>query len=571
LAITLALTGTCTRILADEPTSASRLSPNLEDLFFANKSTAELLAYLDVELPTPVDIERVKNLIPQLGDPSQKKRDSATKELTEAGPVAYSLALAATTDRNPEIRLRAGSSLLPIARQESFRKWCYLPFIAKLLAQRGEREAMEPILRLLAWMNDDELQGQLWFALDILAKQLGVLDPKCRDYVNDSDAVRRAAAGFLLARYGNHGEKALAGKLLEDKEPAVRLRTAQGFLGARLTDGVPSLISLLQQESVFVAWEAEELLRWLAGEDAPVECLGEATAEARAKCVAAWKKWWGESHGGQEIWKTRRPARPGLYLVTDGDGTWSSVHREGIIGSDTSIRWFARAFLRRRVQQFLPGDHLLLAGWGEEKDEKQLRARKTLHIYEADLSANDCFDVRRPQAMGGEGGWPVVCVRLWQRFTFLADNYCIMLIDSSGKELWRLTNQESKSSAQSPLREILFPVELQHGCVVCRHYQFSGTRENRPLDGWLVDIWTGKKVREFDRPGPSIVRPTHYPTPDDHAIRLVATHERAICEVDSAGHELWRISVPQWWVNTVRPVFKLLALGFETQRIKLDR
>jgi hypothetical protein len=92
--------------------------------------------------------------------------------------------------------------------------------------------------------------------------------------------------------------------LLNDPEPVVRLRAAQGLLAARDRSGVPTLIGLLADGPHDLAVRVREQLMCLAGNRSPQAPLGpdpdqepdekrrKAAVRAHDSCRKAWNLWW---------------------------------------------------------------------------------------------------------------------------------------------------------------------------------------------------------------------------------------------------------------------------------------
>src|SRR5262249_16565065 len=86
--------------------------------------------------------------------------------------------------------------------------------------------------------------------------------------------------------------KARVRSLLKDPVPTVRLRTAQGLLAAKDETAIPALICLLRDPAIDIAWQAEELLRWIAADKSPKITLRKGGRKAVGECTLAWKAWW---------------------------------------------------------------------------------------------------------------------------------------------------------------------------------------------------------------------------------------------------------------------------------------
>jgi HEAT repeat protein len=145
-------------------------------------------------------------------------------------------------------------------------------------------------------------------------------DAALRAALVDPDTSRRSAAGLVLARRGNPEQVAAVLPLLRDEDAIVRLRTAQGLVGHDDARGLPALVDLLSGP-IDVAWQAEELLRWVAQESAPVELVENGTAARRSACQAAWAKWLVDPVRNID-WQALRkaPRRPGLFLTCRQEG-----------------------------------------------------------------------------------------------------------------------------------------------------------------------------------------------------------------------------------------------------------
>src|SRR5262249_23689537 len=138
------------------------------------------------------------------------------------------------------------------------------------------------------------------------------LEPALGDNLQE----RRAVAACILAHRGNSLQQAAAGKRLTDAHQHVRLRAGQGFLAAGQKTGIPILIELLKDSQIDIAWQAEGLLHWTAGDDAVEIVIGSGGAEARQQCYQTWLRWW--KNQGQNLPLAQRVKgnrRPILFLA----------------------------------------------------------------------------------------------------------------------------------------------------------------------------------------------------------------------------------------------------------------
>src|SRR5690606_20902597 len=116
------------------------------------------------------------------------------------------------------------------------------------------------------------------------------VDRALRRALADTNPRRREAAGLLLARRGTPSQRELALPLLQDESERVRFRVAQGLIGSGDGRGIAPLVALLEKGALERAWQAEELLRWIAAETAPAELVGNGASKTRAACRIAWEK-----------------------------------------------------------------------------------------------------------------------------------------------------------------------------------------------------------------------------------------------------------------------------------------
>src|SRR5207249_6753962 len=116
-------------------------------------------------------------------------------------------------------------------------------------------------------------------------------------------------------------QRAAIKTLLQDPEAKVRFRAAQGLLSGKEKDAIPVLAALLSEATLPLAWQAEEQLCRIAGEQSPQIAVGSGDLATRRKCRAAWEQWW-QIHGpALDLLKLDLEQRSlGLTLVVVYDG-----------------------------------------------------------------------------------------------------------------------------------------------------------------------------------------------------------------------------------------------------------
>ncbi len=145
----------------------------------------------------------------------------------------------------------------------------------------------------------------------------------------------------MVGRRGDQKQRESVRQLFFDESPLVRLRAAQGLLGAGDPAGVPILVDLLKQTDAAIALQAEELLCWLASESAPeAPWLAQADA-SHDKCYQAWRNWTKKQGDTIDLSKIRLACRkPGLFLLCD-EGANNDRGRLWLVGCNGRTRWQA--------------------------------------------------------------------------------------------------------------------------------------------------------------------------------------------------------------------------------------
>jgi HEAT repeat protein len=322
-----------------------------------HRDAASLAAYLREQCGADGDLRRVDTLIRQLGSPDFQEREQASKSLVAIGPAALAALRAVRNDPDAEVAKRAKECL---ARVGDRRPELTLAAV-RVLIRRGGAEAVPALLRLLPYADFEELQDDLWFGLDALTVRQGKLDASLTRALHDPMAVRRAAAACIVGRRGDADQRGAVRKLLADADAEVRLRAAQGLLAAKDASGVPALMALLEGTPIETAWQAEELLRYVAGEEAPHAILGVGAADDRRVCREAWEAWWKE-HGPKvdfaKLDGTSR--RPGLMLLCDGGLPEEATGRVWLLGCDGVTRWELRKLSYPVDARLMPGGRVLV-------------------------------------------------------------------------------------------------------------------------------------------------------------------------------------------------------------------
>ena len=175
--------------------------------------------------------------------------------------------------------------------------------VARLIAQQRPAGAAQTLLAFLPNAEDDGVIEEIRLALAAVAHPDGKTDPALLKALQDDSPIRRALAIDTLCQNGvtvSVLEQVPLRKLLQDPQPAVRLRAALALARARDAKAVSTLIALLTELPLNHARQAEDYLSELAGDHAPKTVLG-SDAGSRQKCRDAWAAWWQASEDSNRL------------------------------------------------------------------------------------------------------------------------------------------------------------------------------------------------------------------------------------------------------------------------------
>jgi HEAT repeat protein len=233
--------------------------------------------------------ERVPVLIKQLAASSADAADRAAGELAALGKVAVPLLQQAAMDTGqPGAARRARRCLEFIAGDGGT---ALAAAAARLLALQRPAGAVSVLLAYAPLAEDEAVAREVRTALGALALVNGKPEPILLASLADREPGRRATAAEALCQAGGVDPRPIVRKLLQDPDPAVRLRVALALLAVQEQEAVPVLIALLGDLPLYQARQAEEALTRLAGDQAPAVALGNEEA-ARQRCRDTWTAWW---------------------------------------------------------------------------------------------------------------------------------------------------------------------------------------------------------------------------------------------------------------------------------------
>ncbi|MFM7150035.1 MAG: HEAT repeat domain-containing protein, partial [Gemmataceae bacterium] len=271
------------------------------------------------------DLLKIQALVAKLADEDGSKREAAVQELTSLGKVAGPLLRRAVQDNDARIAPLAARCLQMLDRNVQ----PPMPTAAyRLLAFRNPPGAMEELLASLPLCESAEASEQVVEILSMLMSGAGKSPEFLIKALDDRIPARRAAAAGILSRSRLAENRDVVRKLLRDRDPQVRLRTAQTLTAQGDREAVPVLIGLLKELPLEQVWEIEDYLGQLAGDKAPSAIVSVDPA-SRARAHDAWSAWWKEAGSAVDLAKVESSRKDsGLYVVIEN---WNPALGKGRI------------------------------------------------------------------------------------------------------------------------------------------------------------------------------------------------------------------------------------------------
>jgi hypothetical protein len=300
LALSAAFILIATGFAEAQPGTDPRIAADEQILKSANLPTdnANLLNYLRQQTLKADERERIAESVHRLDSKAYLSRQKATADILTIGPKALPvLRQAVVQGATLEMRMRLERCIKELEQKSPA---LTAGAAVRLLRHRRPDGVCTVLMDYLTSAPDELVEEEVIAALSALAGVGGRPDPVFEQALSDEIPVRRAAAALVLGRAGTRQQRLLVHLLLDDVQPTVRLRAAQGLLLGRDRDAVPALIGLVGKSPMNVAEQAEELLILLAGKSAPAVLLTD-EAGNRQKCFMAWRNWWQAQQGKFEL------------------------------------------------------------------------------------------------------------------------------------------------------------------------------------------------------------------------------------------------------------------------------
>lgn len=434
---------------AAEPADDERL---LKDASIGADGPA-LVNFFKQRIVGAADENKIRALVKQLGDDEFSKREEATQQLIAVGARARPFLRQALTETDIEVKRRAEDCLKKIDQGAA---GTVVAAGVRTLARLKPPGAVEVLLSYLPASEDEVVAEEVRAALTALAVRDLKADPALVAALTDALPGKRAAAAVALCRANAPGQMAAIRKLLDDPEPAVRLRVALALAVTRDKEAVPVLINLLAKADARDRATIDTLLHRLAEDKAPNVPPGSDDA-GKKKQVEAWLAWWKEAGDKLDPARLADAARTLNYTLV----VLLDLGRIVYLDERNQPVWQIENLQFPLDAQLLPGDRVLVAEHNGNRITE--RNKKNEILWEKKL----------------EG--PLVAQRLPNGNTFIATRTSLLELDKAGKEIFNY---------QRPGGELIMKAQrLRNGDIACVT-QLGVTRYVR-MDR------TGKELKSF--------------------------------------------------------------------------
>ncbi len=333
-----------------------------------------LLAFIRSKTLSEADRVRLVSTVRRMGDESYEVRQRASLNLVATGRPALPLLQRALHDPDLEISRRAERCIDAIERNPL---GSLLAAAARLVGERRPVGATQVLLDYLPSADEDYVVDAVLAALMRTGLREGQPGPEIVAALNDPHSLRRAAAAHVMARSAKAEDRRRAALLLRDADPRVCFEAAASLACAGDKAAIPTLLALLEDAPLALAWQAEDLLCRLAGDPAPTASLGTGTADERHRCRGTWEDWWKTHRVQVDLAKlTQGEPQRHLTLVCEYDGETggrvAEYDREG------KVRWQVAGLRGPNDAQLLSGGRVLLAERNGNRVSERDRAGKEI-------------------------------------------------------------------------------------------------------------------------------------------------------------------------------------------------
>jgi hypothetical protein len=496
-----------------------------------------LLAFFRQRTLSQDRVAQLAATVRRLGDNAFSVRQQASEELVRAGDAAIPFLHKALEDPDLEVVRRSERCLQEIKRRTETSQ---VLAAARLLTVRQPHGASDVLLNYLPFAEDPGVEEEILATLAVVSFPKGQVEPALVAALKNAMPERRAAAAYLLGRSSEAAHRAMVRPLLTDTDAKVRYQAARGLLAAGEKESVPVLVGLLTEGPLHLAWQAEDQLGQLAGDQTPNVTVGAGSTAERRRCHEAWTIWW-SAHGARLDLEKHPPEKRslGLTLIVSYAGPKGSG-RVWERGADGKRRWEITDAQGPIDAQMLSGHRVLIAEYDGHR------------VTERDPQGQIVWQYRWPDKQ------PLGCQRLPNGHTLIGTVHEIREVDTAGNQV---------SSYLHPGGTIFSFQKLRNGHLVFLTHEgvlteldetgkeFRTFRFERPTEGlvtvealpgghYLIPLTAAGKVVEFNSTGKEV---RHWPMPHATAatrlpnghILAGSKHDKRVVEMTPAGKVLW--------------------------------
>jgi HEAT repeat protein len=510
---------------------------------------AALLKFFRKRTLSEDDQKRFRALVKALGNDSYVIREQATQKLLKEGIPVLAFLKEAEYDSNVERSRRAQDCMNKVRESNN----TAVPIAAAhLLARPPQKKDASPgeiirtLLAYIPFVDDEIVEEEILTCLTLLSLREPAVEPELVKALRDVSPARRAAAAFVLGHVGTKDQVAKVQPLLDDRQPVVRLRAAQGMLAARNKVALPSLVNLLQTVPTAYLPRVEEVLYRVGEDKGPSETIVAGSSDSRQKAMKAWTKWLEANQAKIDLTDLQdRESYLGLITVCEYDNRVGNIQGqvwEGPRGGQK--RWNFTGVQGAMDAHSLPNGRVLIA-------ENNLN-----RVTERDTKGEIKWEFRTPNN-------PVCCQRLPNGNTFISSYNMVMEVTPNKTEVYRINlgGQFLVFSAhkarnghivaitqQGTIIEMETPSGRQINTVQTQTQNNWCSVELQPNGNYLVASMNPVgTVREIDRKGteiwskqfPGVFRATRLPNGN---VLVASMNTREVAEMDRAGTIHWRVT-----------------------------
>jgi hypothetical protein len=429
---------------------------------------------------------------------------------------------------------------------------------AHLLARPAQQsdtspgEAIRTLLAYIPFADDNEVEEETLTSLTLLCLREPRIEPELVKALEDSSAIRRSAAAFVLGHVGVTEDVAKVQPLLDDLNPLVRLRAAQGLLAAHNKQSLFSLVRLVQNAPAPYLPRVEETLSRVAGDTAPSEPI---TPETRDKATQAWRRWLDANQAKIDLTDLGdRESYLGLVTICEYDNQVGQIFGqiwETPRGGAKRYTFGGQGVVMGAMDaRTLPNGRVLVA------ENNQNR------VTERDTKGDVKWEYRIP-FVNGVSTNPICVQRLPNGNTFIASYNSVMEITANkdvvyrhnpGPQFYIFSAHKAKNGVIVAITAQGQIIELDAKTGQQKHMTQTLTQGNwcsvelMPNGNYLVASMATNSVREVSRnngqdvwskPFPGAFRATRLPNGNVLAASMTT---KQVAEIDRAGTVRWNIT-----------------------------